>query len=265
MVEGSEAWPHLGFSAGTAGDVNGDGYADVILRAEGLSPFDKWGSRAYVYLGSATGLTTGAANWTVETEQAWPFYGRSVGTAGDVNGDGYAEVIVGAPGPTGLPDTLGQIDLYYGNGGPGLSLLPRQRRGDDSTPIAPLGWTEGDTFRLAALGRTPFGRGKVRLEWETKPLGSLFDGRDTGQSSVWTDTGTAGAELNEWVGDLQPHTAYHWRLRLRYQPAMTPFQQHSRWLTMPWNGWEEKDLHTGLQPRRSIYLPVVLRDCTTLP
>jgi YD repeat-containing protein len=96
------------------------------------------------------------------------------------------------------------------------------------------------------LGRTPFGRGQVKLEWEVKPLGELFDGKDTGPSASWQDTGTAGVELSELVDGLARDTAYHWRVRLRYHPAGTPFQQASRWLTMPWNGWEEQDLSTSL-------------------
>jgi len=40
-------------------------------------------------------------------------------------------------------------------------------------------------------------------------------------------------------------TGIRWRVRLRYHPATTPFQQFSRWLTMPWNGWNEQDLRTA--------------------
>jgi len=58
------------------------------------------------------------------------------------------------------------------------------------------------------------------------------------------DTGTAGVELNELVTGLSSNTVYHWRLRLLYHPTTTPYQQYSRWLTMPWNGWQEADLRT---------------------
>ena len=71
----------------------------------------------------------------------------------------------------------GRAFVYYGNGG-GVSLHPRQRRGDNAAPIAPGGKSDRtDGFRLALLGRTPFGRGQVKLEWEVKPLGVLFDGQ----------------------------------------------------------------------------------------
>lgn len=64
--------------------------------------------------------------------------------------------------------------------------------------------------------------------------------------------------LNELVSSLATNTVYHWRVRLHYHPATTPFQQYSRWLTMPWNGWQEQDLRTGSTP--VIYLPLILRN-----
>lgn len=65
------------------------------------------------------------------------------------------------------------------------------------------------------------------------------------RSAAWLDTGTAGAELDELVTGLKANTLYHWRVRLRYQPATTPFQPYSRWLTNPWNGWNEARLRTA--------------------
>ena len=48
-----------------------------------------------MYLGSSSGLATTAA-WTGEGDQEFAEFGVSVGTAGDVNGDGYSDVIIGA-------------------------------------------------------------------------------------------------------------------------------------------------------------------------
>ena len=96
----------------------------------------------------------------------------------------------------------GAAFVYYGNRG-GLSLRPQQRRSDNSAPVAYLGQSDQpDRFRLALLGRTPFGRGKIKLEWEVKPRGVPFDGTGLQRSADWVDTGTAGAELNGLVSGL---------------------------------------------------------------
>jgi len=75
------------------------------------------------------------------------------------------------------------------------------------------------------------------------------------------DTGRGGVDISELVSGLSVGTAYHWRVRLRYHPTTTPFQQHSRWLTMPWNGRNEADLRTGPQADEYfVYLPAVLKE-----
>jgi uncharacterized repeat protein (TIGR01451 family) len=202
---------------------------------------------AFVYHGSAAGLVASYA-WYVDGDQASAFYGYAVGTAGDVNGDGYADVIVGANSYDNGQTDEGRTFVYYGNGRDGLDLRPQQRRSDDTAPIAFTGWSESrDSFRLSALGRTPFGRNSVKLEWEVKPLGTPFDGTGTGRSATWIDTGTAGAVLNETISGLTSGTSFHWRVRLLYNAATCPFQQASRWFTVPWNGWNETDLSTPME------------------
>ena len=163
---------------------------------------------------------------------------------------GYADAIVGAPLFTiGQPDE-GWAFLFVGNGDAGKSLQPQQRRSTDSGPIAHLGASDSPNgFRLTVLGRTPFGRGRVKLEWEVKPLGTPFDGTGTQVSRSFTDTGTAGAALNELVTSLSGLNVYTWRVRLRYDPVTTPFAQHSRWLTAPWNGLREADLRMAAPTR----------------
>ena len=80
----------------TAGDVNGDGYSDVIIGATGYDNGQTDEGRAFVYLGAPSGLSLASA-WTADGGQDDDRFGYRVATAGDVNGDGYADVIVGAP------------------------------------------------------------------------------------------------------------------------------------------------------------------------
>lgn len=80
----------LGIAVGTAGDVNGDGFDDIIVGASGL------GGMIYVFFGASDGLTTTRV-FTASSNQTGALYGYAVGTAGDVNGDGYDDILVGAP------------------------------------------------------------------------------------------------------------------------------------------------------------------------
>jgi hypothetical protein len=239
-AESDEAGAWFGWSVSKAGDINGDGYADVIVGAFHHTNIEEYEGSVSVYHGSSAGLRS-VPDWFAEGGQFHAFLGFSVSTAGDVNGDGYADVIVGASGFDNGNTDEGQALLYYGNDGPGLLLRPQQRRADGLAPIAPGGRSrEPGSFRLATLGRTPFGRGRVRLESEVKALGQPFDGTGT-QQGPWLDTGTAGVALDELVTGLEPGP-HHWRLRLRYDPVTLPFLGASRWFTVPWNGWEERDL-----------------------
>ena len=155
-------------------------------------------------------------------------------------------MIVGAPLYDNGQTDEGRAYLYYGNAGQGLSIRPQQRRTDDAAPIAHLGASDSlNSFRMSLLGRTPFGRGKVKLAWEAKPLGVLFSGAGVQSGSGWSDTGVTGTSFSELVSGLAEATPYHWRVRLKYHPATTPFQQWSRWLTIPWKGWQETMLRTA--------------------
>ena len=95
-AESDQASANFGFSVSAAGDVNGDGYGDVIVGAYAYDNGELGEGRAFVYLGSAFGLSA-APSWTAESDQAAANLGFSVSAAGDVNGDGYGDVIVGAP------------------------------------------------------------------------------------------------------------------------------------------------------------------------
>lgn len=99
-----------------AGDVNGDGYDDVIIAALGFERSLDLASEgaAYVYLGSADGLQTAYA-WRDEGNQSGAQYGYCVSGAGDVNGDGYDEIIVGSKYWSDPEFKEGNTVVYWGS------------------------------------------------------------------------------------------------------------------------------------------------------
>ena len=114
---------NMGASVSTAGDVNNDGYADIIIGAPHYDNGQSDEGRAFVYHGSSTGLPT-IANWSVESNQEGAQMGVSVSTAGNVNGDTYDDVIIGA----NLFDTddgtdAGRVYVFHGSSS-GLSMTP---------------------------------------------------------------------------------------------------------------------------------------------
>jgi PKD repeat protein len=121
-AESNQDTAYFGYSVGTAGDVNGDGYSDIIIGSQRYDNGQNDEGRAYVFHGSATGLSTSPA-WTAESDQALTYFGNSVATAGDVNNDGYDDVIVGCPDYTNGEDDEGRAYVYHGSAS-GLMTSP---------------------------------------------------------------------------------------------------------------------------------------------
>jgi hypothetical protein len=110
-LTGSEPGGNFGASIASAGDLNGDGYADLAVGARGPDGFMASSpGHAYLYLGSSTGLGATPATVLSGPDGVGGAFGGSVGCAGDVNGDGYADVAVGAIGVMGT----GRVYVYLG-------------------------------------------------------------------------------------------------------------------------------------------------------
>ena len=94
VLIGGTHW--FGYSLSIVGDVNGDGYADVIIGAPAFTHSQANEGAIYLYYGSSTGLVVNTAS-VFEGNVAGAQSGYAVAGAGDVDGDGYADVLVGAP------------------------------------------------------------------------------------------------------------------------------------------------------------------------
>jgi hypothetical protein len=169
-----------------------------------------------------------------------------------LNPNPFTYIPLAPPSYTAGEYNEGRAYNYYGNNSRGLARIPQQGRSDFSGLIAPLLRSDSETaFALQALGRTPEGRGTVRLVYEAKPFGRPFDGSDLGYGP-WTDTGAPSdgllgshVTLREFVGGLYEGTAYHWRLRFEIK---NPYFSRSPWLTLPYNCVTETDLRTAGTP-----------------
>jgi hypothetical protein len=116
LLSGDQAGAAFGTSLGSAGDVNGDGYDDLVVGAPEFDYEEANAGAVYVYHGSKDGLTE-TWNWRATSDQPEADFGLAVGTAGDVNGDGYDDLIVGAPGYAYEPASLGSVFVYHGSKG----------------------------------------------------------------------------------------------------------------------------------------------------
>ncbi len=140
----------FGFQIAGAGDVNGDGYDDLAVGARGFDasvspPSGLNTGRAYVFFGGPWLIGLGAERADIVLTGVSPGdeYGAAVAGAGDTDGDGFADLLVGAPlRDLGGIDS-GSVSWYFG-----------PEPGGSSSPIEISGNAAGDNFgaTLASAG-----------------------------------------------------------------------------------------------------------------
>lgn len=155
----------FGYGVSSAGDVNGDSYDDVIIGAYGYDNGQTNEGKAFLYYGSATGLSD--TGWTGECDQPACQYGLSVAYAGDVNDDGYDDVIVGAPGFAGAAgDDEGRIYIYHGTSA-GLSYTAdttiegTQMSARFGGNVATAGDVDGNGYSDVIIGEPQYDNGNT--------------------------------------------------------------------------------------------------------
>ena len=106
---------YFAWSVSGAGDVDGDGYDDVIVGAHGGDDYGSGSGSAYVYGGSSSGVDPSSeTKLTAWDGAADDYFGVSVSGAGDVDGDGYDDVIVGAYGDDDNGPNFGSAVVFEG-------------------------------------------------------------------------------------------------------------------------------------------------------
>jgi hypothetical protein len=121
VIEGTMSGDQAGWAVAGGGDVNGDGRADVLVGAYTADVDGVGTGRAYVVHGGAAPGTIaladvemGEGGFVIDGIGDGDQTGHSIAHAGDVNGDGYADVIVGAPQADALSDDEGRAYVVFG-------------------------------------------------------------------------------------------------------------------------------------------------------
>lgn len=162
VLEGVAASDQYGWSVASAGDVNGDGFGDLVVGAGRASPGGRMeAGTASVFHGSAVGIPRVAAR--AYEGDVGALFGWSVAGAGDVNGDGFDEVVVGAPsgGWNGIW-AAGTAAVFHGSAA-GTALAPTQVIGGNAQffgeSVASAGDVNGDGFDDLVVGGSRGGLG----------------------------------------------------------------------------------------------------------
>ena len=114
VLHGGQAGCQFGGACAVAGDINGDGYDDLVVGAPTYSSNDSTLGRVFVYFGSASGLPS-TPSQVLRGTALNGFFGRNVARVGDLNGDGYADVAVGVPEFSNPESQEGELLIYYGS------------------------------------------------------------------------------------------------------------------------------------------------------
>ncbi|MBI1820964.1 MAG: FG-GAP repeat protein [Nitrospirae bacterium] len=195
-IYGANANDLMGHSVSISGDLNGDGFADIVIGAPSASPVLKTTTRiqagqVYVINGRANfykdypagiiDLYSEAPNVTISGANPYDNIGDAVTTAGDINGDFFPDLVISAPkiGSTGVNQS-GQIYIIFGKGTlPGLIDLSTTTGGADviiggfqtsglSSAISISGDVNGDGMNdliAGVQGYTPFSKtGSARVQ-----------------------------------------------------------------------------------------------------
>ncbi len=176
----------FGKSVSTAGDFNGDGLNDVIIGASGNSTEGAVSDKAYLFFGGKTGtFNSSEADLILVGQDFGDGFGRSVSTAGDFNGDGVGDVIVGATGDDNTQVNSGSAFIFFGGKTGTFSA--------DDADVILNGQSDSDSFGIAVSTAGDFngdGLGDVIV-------GAYFDdnnGESSGSAFIFFGgkTGTLG-------------------------------------------------------------------------
>jgi len=193
----------FGGRVSSAGDVNGDGFDDILVTAIG---FEQGGfkGRVYLFLGSANGVSQSKI-WDTRGYWSNVIQGWSIAAIGDSNGDGFDDIAIGAAGDLEAVSGYGRVQVYHGSSN-GLMALDNQWSHLISYTflgysVAGLGDVNGDNYSDFAFGEpnhdsSAFGKVHVFLG------SSAGYSDDPDQVLIGTQTGQLLGTAIGTIGDL---------------------------------------------------------------
>ncbi len=233
--ESNQVNAYMGWSVSSAGDVNSDGYSDVLISMKDFDNNITDQGRVVAMYGSSAGLPINQS-WYADGIQSGENFGQSVSSAGDLNGDGYSDIVIGADLFENSQTYEGRIDVFLGNEVSGKNQTLRQYKPGTASVVSSGGLTgTSGQVKINMPGRSTYGRAKGKLVYEYMANGFPFSGAvitnsvsSTG-SGPFTDLGISGVQLSSELSGIPVANEYKWRARIQYDPVSNPYQKFGPW------------------------------------
>lgn len=158
VINGEAKNDASGISVASAGDFNGDGLADLLVGAKDATPSSSraYAGRTYLVFGKTdttainlSAIANGTGGFVINGDNKEDFSGLSVAAAGDVNADGYADLIIGAPQNDAIATDAGRSYVIFGSN----NSIFRQ------TAVDQVGTVNADTLTGTAASETIIAKG----------------------------------------------------------------------------------------------------------
>ncbi|MFC1688454.1 beta strand repeat-containing protein [Pseudomonadota bacterium] len=234
VLNGVAAEDNAGQSVSAAGDFNGDGIDDLVVGAPYASNGAQYAGKAYVLFGSAQGVPSSPLNLSnsglvITGANLYDSLGSSVSVAGDINGDGVDDLVIGAANSSLGASYAGATFVVFGNdqvlpsalsvsdlsGSNGFAILGTSVYSSSGTSVSGAGDINGDGFDDLIIGAPYTGNGSVYVvfgsdqAWNATLAVSSLDGSNGFQidginqaDSLGTSVSAAGDINGDGTDDL---------------------------------------------------------------